>query len=71
MKKWMTIMMVAGFALGASAAPLEFWEFNEVAGVDLNDAELVNSGSLGSLWNFGGAGMATDGSGSLVLAAPK
>lgn len=29
---------------------LEFWEFNDPAGTDLN--ELANSGSLGSSWNF-------------------
>ncbi|MDF7824059.1 hypothetical protein P4B35_08550 [Pontiellaceae bacterium B12227] len=67
-KTVMVVAMMAGLALSASAGLLEYWEFNEAAGVDLNDAPLVNSGSLGSLWNFGGAGMATDGAGSLVLA---
>jgi hypothetical protein len=66
MKKWIAVTMVAGLALSVSAAPLEFWEMDDAAGVDLND--LANSGSIGSEWNFGGANMLTDGSGSFVLA---
>ncbi len=66
--KTAAVALMAGMVLGASAGQLEYWEFNEAAGVDLNDAALVNSGSLGSVWNFGGSSMATDGSGSFVLA---
>jgi hypothetical protein len=70
MKK--TAMMVAvmtGLALGASAELLEYWDFEtEAAGVDLNDAALVNSGTMASVWNFNTPGIKTDGLGNFVVA---
>lgn len=42
----------------------EGWEFNDTVGTDLN--ELLNSGSLGSLWRFN-SDAATDGSGNFVI----
>jgi hypothetical protein len=65
-KTTMTIAVMAGLALGASAGLLEYWDMNDAAGKAMNG--IANSGSLNSVWNFGGAGMATDGAGSFVLA---
>ncbi len=67
MKRVLIILAVlTGFALNVSAGLLEGWDFNDDPGTELND--VANSGSLNSVWNFGGANMATDGSGSFVLA---
>lgn len=59
-------------AASATAQNLEFWNFDDAAGTDLND--LSNSGSLGSAWNFnttagavGGAGHVTNGAGLWVI----
>lgn len=65
-KTTMIVAMMAGLALSASAGLLEYFEMDDTAGTAMN--ALSNTGSLGSQWNFGGAGMATDGSGSFVLA---
>jgi hypothetical protein len=66
MKKWIIALMVSATTLGASAAQLEYWEMDDPAGTALN--ALLNTGTLGSQWNWGGSGMATDGSGLFVLA---
>lgn len=69
MKKIGIAAILIGLVLSASGGLLEFWDFEtEGAGVDLNDAALVNSGTLGSVWNFNTAGIKTDGSGSFVVA---
>lgn len=65
-KTGMIVAALAGLTLSVSAGLLEGWDFDDSAGTALNG--VANSGSLGSQWNFGGAGMATDGSGSFVLA---
>ena len=65
-KTAMIVAVMTGLALSASAGLLEGWDFDETSsGVALN--AVANSGSLNSVWNFGGANMATDGSGSFVL----
>jgi len=66
MRKWIVVLMVSAITLGVSATQLEYWEMNDPAGTALN--ALLNTGSLGSGWNWGGAGMATDGNGLFVLA---
>ncbi len=66
MKKILIAAIMAGLALGASAVPVEYWQFDDANGAALN--AVANSGSLNSVWNFGGSGMATDGSGNFVLA---
>lgn len=62
--------LTAGMVL---AQQLEYWNFDDANGTDLND--LSNSGSLGSNWNFntttgaiGGGGHLTNGSGQWVMA---
>ncbi len=65
-KTTMMVAVMAGLTLGASAGLLEYWEMNDANGTELNG--VANSGSLNSEWNYGGASMATDGSGSFVLA---
>ncbi len=68
-KTTMVVAVMVGLALNASATLLEFWDFDtEAAGVDLNDAALVNSGTMGSVWNFNTAGIKTDGLGNFVVA---
>lgn len=63
------VTIIAGLIVSASAGPLEFWTFDtEAAGVDLNDAALVNSGTMGSAWNFNTTGIKTDGLGNFVVA---
>ena len=67
MKKVLIMMAVAaGLVLGASAAPIEWWNMNDSSGTDLND--LSNSGSIDSIWNFNTPGMTTDGNGMFVIA---
>ena len=58
---------------------LELWEFDDAAGFSFGgapttanpspNASFANTGSNGSLWNFGGfsAGASTDGEGNLVV----
>ncbi|MBI9019755.1 MAG: PEP-CTERM sorting domain-containing protein [Verrucomicrobia bacterium] len=66
MRKIIAVTMIAmGMALGASAAPIEWWDMNDTAGTDLND--LANSGSINSIWNFNTVGAVTDGSGNFVI----
>lgn len=61
--------VMALVAMSASAEVLEFWNFDtEDAGVDLNDAALVNSGTMGSVWNFNTPGIKTDGLGHFIVA---
>jgi len=59
------LLGLAGIALCAAAAPLEFWTMDDPFGTDLNN--LTNSGSLGSVWNYNTPGVLADGSGNLVV----
>jgi hypothetical protein len=61
----MLLPVLAGLALSVSAGLLEGWYFDDDTGTALD--KVANSGSLNSVWNWGGANMATDGSGSFVL----
>ncbi|NDV63185.1 hypothetical protein G0Q06_12035 [Puniceicoccales bacterium CK1056] len=51
--------------LNAQEVPLEFWNFDDPSGTDLND--LSNSGTLGSNWNFNTPEDLTNGSGQFVI----
>ncbi len=60
-----TTALIALIALSASAAPLEYWTFEDAAGKKLNQA--TNSGSNGSPWDWGKTEGVTDGAGHFVL----
>jgi len=69
-KKWIALIVISiitGSTYAASVAPYEYWTFDDdSAGVNLVDA--INSGSLGSEFNYGGPGeWSTDGAGHAVI----
>ena len=61
---WITIV-IAGIVLSSFSEPLEFWNFNDARGTEMDD--LLNDGSIGSVWNFGDDAMTVDGEGHFVL----
>jgi hypothetical protein len=81
MIKYLLPMIAAGAIASVSYAgpvALELWDFEDAAGLSLktapseanpNPTGVANSGSNGTLWNFGGfsAGASTDGIGNLVV----
>lgn len=66
MKKILVAILLTGLALGASAAPIEWWDMNDTAGTSL--LGLNNTGTIDSTWNFNHTGAATDGNGLFVIA---
>ncbi|WP_168433489.1 PEP-CTERM sorting domain-containing protein [Pontiella sulfatireligans] len=65
MKKLLT-MVVLFAAGGVFAAPVEYFGFNEASGISIGAS--TNTGTIGSVWNFGGPGtVAQDGGGNLVI----
>ena len=81
MNKYLLPILAAGAIASVSYAgpvPLELWEFEDAAGLSFegtptaenpNTTGFANSGSNGTVWNFGNfsAGASTDGSGNLVV----
>ncbi|VGO18694.1 hypothetical protein [Pontiella sulfatireligans] len=67
MKKRIAIAIAAGFALSASAAVLQEWTFDEVAGKGVH--QLSNSGTPGdAVWSYGATDKyVTDGNGNLNI----
>ena len=78
MNKYLLSILAAGTITSVSYATpvgLDLWEFDDAAGLSFGGsavdaaAGFANTGSNGSLWNYGGfsAGASTDGNGNLVL----
>ena len=78
MNKYLLSILAAGTITSVSYATpvgLDLWEFDDAAGLSFGGsavdaaAGFANTGSNGSLWNYGGfsAGASTDGTGNLVL----
>ena len=85
MNKYLLSILAAGVISSVSQAQtltpiaLELWEFDDAAGLSFGAAPTIanpspndgfaNTGSNGSLWNFGGfsAGASTDGEGNLFV----
>jgi len=65
-KAMATLVLLALIAGTATAELIEYFDMNDAKGTVMKD--LLNTGTLGSQWNFGGSSMETDGNGNFVLA---